>query len=101
MLNELPELSDNTWKSAAEQFKDSGWLSEYCKIHFYVKSVNRKFGDEIKTKIFELCGEKIENISYIEVNVFGNNGWAFYNSKLFTRDAAQKKLKAETEKANR
>lgn len=101
MFNELPELSDDTWKSAVEQFKDSGWLSEYCGTPFCVKSINRKFGDEIKTKISEMCGEEIENISYIEVNVSGANGWAFYNSELFTRHCACKKLEIETENANR
>lgn len=100
MFEELPDLREEVWKAAAAELQRTGWLSEYGDASFYVKSVNRKFCDEIKERLFRLSAIDVVNIAYIEVNVDGANGWAFYNSEAFTLGEAREKLYKETDPSN-
>ncbi len=98
--NDLPQLSDNLWRAAADQLRQLGWLSEYGDVKFYVKTIHRTYEEEIFEQLSSLSDVSIDRLNYIESNVSGANGWAIYDTDAFDDVEARRKLELEIRSAN-
>ncbi|MDI2113926.1 hypothetical protein [Commensalibacter nepenthis] len=100
MTYECPELDEKIFQEAASLLQRQQWFSEYNGPKFYTKSIIRQFTNLIVRKLSEISTIPSENLQYIEENVNGVNGWAFYDDREIELMDARKILRDETRRGN-